>query len=352
MPPLPTIASTYGPWLVSLVLETFLFGVGCLQTSLYFKWYPKDKLTLKVFVLLVLFFETTQITFFYRSSHFRFVDKFGEPQNDLVWSDSLQLLANYLSQFTVQIYFASRIFRLRGERVKLYKPSAFGIYIVILLAFIQISAGIAQTIWTYRLRSYLMLDKTKAITTLQTVASFACDLGITVYLCVFLRRNKNGMPRTESMMNSLMINAIHRGMLTALCSALTTALFIAFPDTFWFFLPLAPSSKLYMNSMLATLNMRQHFRRKYTTNNRDLNTVPMESMHTHVEGKSVSGVEFVNPTAAVEEEDDVSEKAEFPSYVRTERTSVSGFEFVKPSAVSEDEDNTTAEFPSGGSVEP
>ncbi|KAJ7071722.1 hypothetical protein B0H15DRAFT_88247 [Mycena belliarum] len=248
MSPPPTISSTYSPWFISLVIESILYGVGVFQASLYFRWYPKDKRHIKVFVCLVVFSETIQIVFFVRSSHFRFVERFGIPQNDLVWSDSLQLLANYISQFIVQIYFASRIFRLNRERSKLLRTSSLGIYIIIFLAVIQICAGIAQTIWTYQIRSYLKLDKTKAVTTLQTVASLACDIGITVYLCVFLKRHKNGLPRTESMMNSLMINAVHRGMLTVLTSAFTTALFLAYPNTFWFFLPLAPSSKLYMNS--------------------------------------------------------------------------------------------------------
>ncbi|KAJ7499664.1 hypothetical protein FB451DRAFT_1385348 [Mycena latifolia] len=331
MPTAPTVESTYGPWLISLFLETLLFGVGALQVGLYFRWYPKDNWRIKLFVFLVVFFETTQITFFYRSTHYRFVQKFGVLQNDLIWSDSLQLLANYLSQFTVQMclpslcaenqalifssYFASRIFRLTKERVKMFKVSTVGIYVIILLAFIQISAGVAQTIWTYRLRSYLKLDETKAITTLQTVASLACDIGITVFLCVFLKRNKNGLPRTESMMNSLMLNAVHRGMLTAACSALTTALFLAFPDTFWFFLPLAPSSKLYMNSMLATLNMRQHFREKYLTHG-VINSIQMGSMHTHVPGRnSVSAVQFVKPSMTTDEEEVLSAKtAEFPSH--------------------------------------
>ncbi|KAJ6579552.1 hypothetical protein DFH09DRAFT_1310211 [Mycena vulgaris] len=281
---MPTMASTYGSWLISLFLETILYGIGILQIWLFFQWSHKDGWSIKLPVVLVLFFETIQISFFFRSTYFRFVQRFGVVQNDWVWSDSLQLLANYLSQFTVQIYFASRIFRLTRDRVKMHKTSAVGIYVVVLLAFIQISAGIAQTIWAYVSSSSLHIDKTKPITTLKTVASLSCDIGITIYLCLFLTRKKNGLQKTKSMMNSLMINAVNRGMLTALSSAFTTALFLGYPDTFWFFLPFAPNSKLYMNSMLATLNMRQHFRDKYLPNDRRLNTIQLGRIHTHVQG--------------------------------------------------------------------
>ncbi|KAJ7282073.1 hypothetical protein C8J57DRAFT_1299373 [Mycena rebaudengoi] len=165
--------------------------------------------------------------------------------------DSVQLLANYLSAFIVQIYFASRVYQLTKERIK-YQASRGGIYIVLGLALTQLAAGITQTILTYRLRSFLKLDQTKAVTTLQTSASLACDIVITVYLCVFLHRHKTGIPRYNTMMNKLIINAVNRGMLTSISAALTMILFLATPSTFFFFLALASNSKLYMNSMLAT----------------------------------------------------------------------------------------------------
>ncbi|KAJ7907302.1 hypothetical protein B0H13DRAFT_2332470 [Mycena leptocephala] len=289
----PSMDSTYGAWLISLFLETILYGIGILQVFLYFQWWPTDTWSIKAPVIIVMFFETTQISFFFRSTFFRFVQRFGIPQGDLIWSDSLQLLANYLTAFAVQMYFASRIYRLTRESVKMYRTSVVGIYVIVLFAVIQISAGITQTIWTYQLRSYAKLEKTKAITTLQTAASLACDIGITVYLCVFLARNKTGTKRTEKMLNALMMNAVNRGMLTALCSAFTMCLFLAYPDTFWFFIPLAPSSKLYMNSMLATLNMRQRMRDKVSNgwNTIDMNDIDSNGRHTLA--GPVSEVEFV-----------------------------------------------------------
>jgi hypothetical protein len=81
----------------------------------------------------------------------------------------------------------------------------------------------------------------QAITTLQTAASLACDVVITVYLCVFLHRNKTGIPksvcfilrdpvltysvsRTNTMLNTLIINAVNRGMLTSISAAATMIL--------------------------------------------------------------------------------------------------------------------------------
>ncbi|KAJ7740586.1 hypothetical protein B0H16DRAFT_1757807 [Mycena metata] len=186
------------------------------------------------------------------------------------------------------------------------RTSVVGIYVVILLAVVQMSAGIAQTVLSYRVRSFAKLNETMPITTLQTAASLACDIVITVYLCVFLAQNKKGLPRTEY---------VSRGMLTALCSGCTMILFIVSPDTFWFFLSLAPNSKCYTNSMIATLNVRDHVRNK-ALNNRlgGWNTVEMGEVHTndrHSGTPAISTVGFVRTPE--DNNSPVDKTAGFPS---------------------------------------
>ncbi|KAF7352009.1 hypothetical protein MVEN_01163100 [Mycena venus] len=157
----PSMASTYGSWLISLFLETILYGIGILQIFLYFQWWwPTDE-----------------------------------------WSTKgpLQLLANYLTAFAVQIYFASRIYSRYHN-----------------------SSNCRVT----RLRRR--------------------------YYSLSLRISTAKQTWVAKMLNTLMINAVNRGMLTAASSAVTMILFLIYPNTFWFFLSLALSSKLYMNSMLAT----------------------------------------------------------------------------------------------------
>ncbi|KAJ7036707.1 hypothetical protein C8F04DRAFT_1257590 [Mycena alexandri] len=294
----PSMASTYGAWFISLFVET--------MQSLWYR-HLADGL-----VIIVFFLETTQILFFFRSSYFRFVQHFGIELGDLIWSDSLQLLANYLSAFTVQIYFATRIHRLTRAQVTIFKNSAIGIYVVVLLALLSVAAGTAQTVLTYEVRAYAKLEQTKAITTLQTGASLACDIVITLYLCIFLARNKGGLPRTERMLNALMMNAVNRGFLTALSSAMTMILikFLVYPGTLWFFLSIAPNSKLYMNSMLATptnrLNMRHHMQRKIISN--EAYSVNVEDIHASGRTGPVSAVEFVHPLGTMDSENSLPAK--------------------------------------------
>ncbi|KAJ7166042.1 hypothetical protein C8R46DRAFT_1096944 [Mycena filopes] len=290
--------ATYGAWFISLWLETMLYGVGLLQTWLYFHWYPADGWSIKSVVLLVTALETVQVVFFFASSYSRFVDRFGLIQTDLIWQDSLQLLANYLSAFAVQLYFANRIRQLIASNVRSSVAAKLGLALIFLLALTQLGSGIAQTILTAQLHSFLKLEQTKAISTLQCAASLLCDIVITVYLCIVLQNYKGGMASTNSILNTLIINAINRGMLTALASAFTMVLFLATPGTLYFFLSLAMSSKFYMNSMLATLNTRQHVRAKsagsgWNSVGPDVDAIPLPATHAR---SSAAGH---NSTAAV-----------------------------------------------------
>ncbi|KAK6988957.1 hypothetical protein R3P38DRAFT_3409176 [Favolaschia claudopus] len=227
--------------------------------------------------------------------------------------DPRAVQATYLSAFIVQIYFASRIHRLTEARKPL-SLSALGIYIILLLSITQIVAGIIQTVWSYELRSFLKLGTTKvSITTLQSAASLACDMLITTYLCF---KFASLLSQTPFYIQQ------DRGVLTALSSGVNMVLFLAVPDTFWFFLGLAPSSKLYMNSMMATLNRRQHFREAIDYNDKGWNSIPMGTLASNAGGAKVghhgqgqasfSVVEFAETVSLSSKVDINAKRDEFP----------------------------------------
>ncbi|TFK37070.1 hypothetical protein BDQ12DRAFT_221129 [Crucibulum laeve] len=273
--------STYGIWLVALFLETILYGCGLLQTWLYFHWYSKDHWGIKSMVIALVVFETLQITLFFASTYICLIDNFGNFPALLIinWEDSAQLMAGYLSAFIVQMYFAYCIYAL--DKKKLVAP-----LLIVTLALLEIGAAITQTVKTVQLGSFILLDSTKAITSLQSGAAVACDIVITFSLVNTLDNHKTGIKSTNSMLNMLMINAINRGMLTAVCAALNLILFLALPGQFYFFVGLLLSSKLYMNSALATLNTRQHILSKAYPADREWQSIPIGTISS---GRTLDG---------------------------------------------------------------
>jgi len=164
-----------GVLLITVFLETILYGCGLIQTWLYFHWYPKDKWGIKMMVILLIIFETLQLTLVFSATYRRLITNFGNASDFLVitWTDVVQLLAGYLSAFTVQLYFAYTLYIL--NRKQKFVP-----ILIVVLALASIGGGLAQT--ATPVRSFLEYRNTKASYILQSVAALACDIAITVSL--------------------------------------------------------------------------------------------------------------------------------------------------------------------------
>ncbi|KAJ4469964.1 hypothetical protein C8J55DRAFT_523130 [Lentinula edodes] len=267
------LASTYGIWLASMFLATILYGMGLLQAWLYFHWYSKDHWGVKLTVIALILFETIQITTFFAATYDTLINDFGNvPALFIItWMDSAQLIAGYVSAFTVQIYFGYCLYLLNKKQV-------FVTGLIMALALTQIGAGIAQTVRTKIIGSFLTIDSTKQITSLQSASALACDVVITTALYMTLKSKKTQVKATNTVLQTLMINAVNRGVLTAVAAAINLILFLALPGTFYFFLGLMTSSKLYMNSMLATLNTRQHIAQAMHNTERPWNSIQVQGL--------------------------------------------------------------------------
>ncbi|KAJ6509111.1 hypothetical protein DFH09DRAFT_1374795 [Mycena vulgaris] len=247
--------STYGIWLITLFLQTILYGMGLLQAYLYFFWYSKDSWAIKNTVILVVFLESFQLTTLFASTYHYLIDGFGNfPQLlQIYWMSLAQLLATYLSAFVVQIYFAYCIYLLHKKDLIL--PLA-----ILVSSLVAVGAGIGkgQVVVAAKLVSYVELDKVKTTTAINCAFSVVSDTLITAGLSWRLHSARTGIQATNNLLNYLIGFAINRGMLTMITAILELVLFFALPGTFYFFAMIWFSGKLYMNSMLATLNTRQH----------------------------------------------------------------------------------------------
>ncbi|KAF9062022.1 hypothetical protein BDP27DRAFT_1337227 [Rhodocollybia butyracea] len=277
-----TIPSTYGAWLLAVWLATILYGAGVVQAWLYFHWYPNDHWGVRSTVTVLIVCETLHISFLFGATYNALINDFGDPLAlfTITWMDSAQLLAGYLSAFIVQTYYAWSIYLLNKKQKTVT-------VLIMVLAFAQIGAGLAQTIDTTILGSLLKLDKTKPTMTFQSAATLACDTVITLALYLSLRSRRTGMEKTNTLLQKLMINAVNRGALTALAAAVTMILFLALPGKLYFLLGLMTSGKLYMNSMLATLNSRQHLMKTSADSERAWNSIQLGGLSTVPHGTGI-----------------------------------------------------------------
>ncbi|KAJ7712918.1 hypothetical protein B0H14DRAFT_3902112 [Mycena olivaceomarginata] len=257
---------TYGAAFVAFFLATLLYGMGLIQAYLYFHWYPEDRWGIKTMVVCVMISETMQITLYFAALYLHLIDGFGNfaGLGVIFWEDAAQVPCGYLSALLVQMYFGRCIYILNPKR-KLVS------LVIVLLGLISLVTAIATTIRTVQISHHSLesvltseANVTKAIMTAQSAATLACDLVITAALTHVLKGRQGGIEvqSTRSIITTLIINAVSRGVLTTLCAAFNMILFLVQPNTYYFYLGLVLSGKLYMNSMLATLNTRQHLRRR------------------------------------------------------------------------------------------
>ncbi|KAH7868289.1 uncharacterized protein C8R40DRAFT_1074976 [Lentinula edodes] len=262
--PYETVASTLGIWVISFFLATILYGMGVLQAWLYFHWYPQDGWKLKSLVLTVLILETVQVTTFFAATYNVIIKHFGDWAAVLAitWLHSTQLLAGYLSAFVVQMYFACTIYLLNGPGLQRW---VFTIPIV-LSAVVELAMTLGQAIEITFLSSFTQIEKTTWIYSLLSACTFSCDVLIAFAIYVTLTGKRTAIQeiagvqyfpsRSNTIIRKLIIYAINRGVLTAIAAAVNLILFLAMPNTFYYFIGLLTSSKLprpvYMNTLRTT----------------------------------------------------------------------------------------------------
>ncbi|PPQ73077.1 hypothetical protein CVT26_014643 [Gymnopilus dilepis] len=308
MTPTVSINATFGMWMVSFFLDTMLYGCSLLQIWLYFYWYPLDHWMLKTMVVVLTISETLQIVFLFVSTYNMFITHFGNLDNLLVvnWMDTVrsmrsailiipQLTGSSAGPANLSLPFCNDSTTVSVDKPPLTWPITVVTYLcglqlfcalhllnrkkkavpilIVSLSLIAMGAGIAQDVVSTILNNFSKLGSTTRTDVLQGAASLSCDIVITLSLLFTLNDRKTEAKKWSTkhpasiLLNTLMVIAINRGVATAIFSAVNIILFLSMPNTFWFFLGLIPSSKLYMNSAMGTLNSRQYLRSKSDAQN-------------------------------------------------------------------------------------
>ncbi|THH05384.1 hypothetical protein EW145_g4833 [Phellinidium pouzarii] len=185
------LGSTFGAAYIGAMLAMMLYGITCLQSYLYYLYYPKDR-----------------------------------------WSFKL-LVATLCLGYS--------------------KPSRF--------ASVLVSFGV-ETVANL----FIIKDLTK----LQTISNnsvlpFAFtavipDVLIAASLCFFLQSKKSDMRGTNTLIDQLIIYALNRCLVTSVVAIIEFVLYKTFQNKFYYIAADFCIGKLYANSLLATLNMRQSLR--------------------------------------------------------------------------------------------
>ncbi|KAF5389732.1 hypothetical protein D9757_006066 [Collybiopsis confluens] len=251
-PKIPALDNTFGALLIGSMVGAALWGVGTLQLYYYFYHYPKDRAWLKILVLIAWTFDTVQQALIGHVVYYYLVQNYFNPANldHYIWSQKYQSLFESLTSFCVQSFFIFRIFKLSKGNLALC-----GVAMVLTLG--KLGVGLVYFGRSVKIESItLAFQQTHGISEAINGATAGSDITITLILCWLLFNSRSTVQQTNMVINKLIVYSINTGALTSFCAILTLILAKTMPTNFIYGAFYYLIARLYINSMLATLNAR------------------------------------------------------------------------------------------------
>ncbi|KAI0764652.1 hypothetical protein C8Q74DRAFT_1283139 [Fomes fomentarius] len=265
---------------IGSTIGTILYGITVLQTYVYFRRYWGDKTWIKSLVAVLFILDTTLTVLILQGAYTWFVVDFRAPTSRFMENlvefpvhHGISLVINCATQ----CFFGQKLWYFGGS-VNRYLVGA-----IFLLSIAALSTGQGKILLTRKahdlyLRSlhqaltaflllnldsiYVVADRRVGILSGVNISlSVACDILITSGLCFYLRDGRStGLTRTRRLIDRLMLYVVQRGILTAVCQTSHMILTLASPNHYYSLIPAYIEAKLYFNSLLASLNVRDSLR--------------------------------------------------------------------------------------------
>ncbi|KAJ7187115.1 hypothetical protein C8R46DRAFT_284743 [Mycena filopes] len=247
---------------IGFSIATALYGISILQVYLYFRNYPSDHPALKSTVALLWVLDTLCTIFVAHSLYTYFVLNFGKsPTVDLIipWSFTSEKFLVTLITFIAQCFYARTIWKSSSNLIITGS--------VLVLAVVTFALGIVTTVHLFQnpLATSISSRSFQILSGMVQGLAALNDVLITTCLCIWLYRQKSDGGKightfaTDKILDTLILYAVSRGVLTALTQFFFLTLNLALPHaTYW--MPFHQAvGKLYVNSVFATLNVRSTF---------------------------------------------------------------------------------------------
>jgi len=195
----------------------------------------------------------TLTTIFVAHSLFLFV--FGilnrKVDVDIPWSFTAEKLLVTIITFIAQSFYAHTIWKVSKSKI----PTAF----ISVLAIGAFGLGIYTTVHLFQNPALDSISTRGFLIVSGLVQGLAAlnDIVITGALSYYLHNKRSSLPSSDKLIDTLILYAVSRGVLTAIAQIMFLVLNVALPNhQFWLPFHMAVG-KLYVNSVLATLNVRQ-----------------------------------------------------------------------------------------------
>ncbi|KAJ7044025.1 hypothetical protein C8F04DRAFT_686861 [Mycena alexandri] len=251
-----SLNSTIGVYEIGVLISYVLLGVATTQTYIYYARFPDDSIKLKTLVAVVWLCEVAHAGCLGHALYSYTISDYTRPERLLHAPISLGVAIAFAGIITacVQGFFTFRIYAFSE---KLFIP-------VLLWTTIFLHLLGSIVILVTESRSTLLADYEERwgwLFAAVWILSVANDVTITATLVIVLRRRRPYvLQRTTALVDKIIVWTIETGMLTSAVSIVTLTCFITMLGSFIFLATFSVTSRLFSNSLLASLNSRTTLR--------------------------------------------------------------------------------------------
>ncbi|KAI6101526.1 hypothetical protein EV401DRAFT_2201663 [Pisolithus croceorrhizus] len=284
------------------------WGAGLRLTYAYYMDYSEDGLTTKFMVAAVWVLDTLHISFMCHMLYYYLITNWGilTSLDYIVWSYPASILVTSFVIAIVQCFFVHKVYHLCRSQLKWFVMAP-----IMLLVLAQLGFNLAIVVVMLVNNTTTNALRTRFYTVTPTVSVVAlAEVLIAVSLCILLYDggSHSAVARMKRLLHTLIIYAINRCLLTLVVgiAQLTTDTDNMFAWTMGLDFVV---SKLYANSLLASLNIRQHLRFQASGPGSDpcMNVIDFANLPKDVKGShdgviGISAVPDLDRTAALRRE--------------------------------------------------
>ncbi|KAJ3838257.1 hypothetical protein F5878DRAFT_177776 [Lentinula raphanica] len=272
------IEITAGVAFAGCLVAVGLSAILGFQVFLYFRIFASDKLTYKILVGWIWAIDATHTVLLCITIWTYLVVNFGNyaALAKITSTAAGTILMTVVTAFSVNGFYGWRLYKMSKCNWWLVLPIAF-------LSLGQLALGLMNTIVCMKTAQISSVSSRFRITFLMNLSvSVAIDTTISVARYFYMRKMKlKGLSPTQEIVDGIVLFTINDGVATCAVSIASFVSILLINDNFIFMSLYFIISKLYSNSVLATLNLRNWYRHKYPRN-RPLGLSMIESDESEV----------------------------------------------------------------------
>ncbi|KAG2140186.1 hypothetical protein DEU56DRAFT_799199 [Suillus clintonianus] len=246
------LPSTYGAVLLGGFIASVLSGIITAQTFTYIKRYPADTRVTKSIVALTWLLDSIHTVLVCTASWIFMIQWFGDDaKTDYIPAPlAISVALTAFLTLIVHCFFAHRIHKLTHNDWRISVP-------IVVFAFLRLVAALVSTVEMIELKTMTAFrHNVEWVFTVGLSLSCIVDVLVAVVLCVTLRSNRSAYSNMDRIINSIILYTLENNALTSAATIISMICWVTMHNLVFLGVHFV-LSKLYANSLLATLNSRK-----------------------------------------------------------------------------------------------